>query len=220
MKLEAVLFDLDGTLIDTAADFVRTLNILCKRYNIKSPSDTAIRNTVSDGARALIKLAFKKEPGSEDFEQLREELLDIYTNELGKDTPLFKHMDKVLAHLCKHDIPWGIVTNKPRLYTELLLQRIKLSIKPDTVICPDDVKQAKPAPDAIFLACKQLGVKAANSLYIGDHLRDIEAGKAAKTKTISCAWGYFDPQTNLELWDADYIAKDCEHLLTLIQGLN
>ena len=216
MKLEAVLFDLDGTLIDTAADFVATLAILCARHNVNCPSDTHIRNTVSNGARALVTLAFDIDESNQKFAPLRQELLDIYETELGKNACLFDEVKPSLRWLKERNISWGIVTNKPRLYTELLLSR--MGITPAAVVCPDDVTHTKPNPEPILLACKQLSVHAENCLYAGDHERDIEAGKNANMQTIACEWGYIANGIDIDAWQAHFNVKNTQQLLSVIEN--
>jgi len=202
MKYQAIFFDLDGTLIDTAADFVVTLERLCANHGIAPPSSESIRSTVSDGARALVKLAFSLQDNNEKIEIYRQELLDIYEQELGKNAPLFNEIEPLLQSIKQHDMPWGIVTNKPRKYTELLLERIGLNVP--FVICPCDVKNAKPDPESLFLIAKLANVDAEKCLYFGDHERDIVAGRAATMDTAACAWGYIAKQDTILEWEADY----------------
>lgn len=215
MSLAAALFDLDGTLIDTAADFVATLNILCARHNIPPPAPRDIRNTVSDGARALVSLAFELDESSPRFSDLRQALLDIYEQELGRNATLFDAVKPSLAWLEAEQIPWGIVTNKPRLYTELLLQRMQLS--PAIVVCPDDVSQTKPHAEPLLLACKQLNVAPQHCVYAGDHPRDIEAGNNAAMQTLACQWGYIADGININTWQADINLATADDLLQALQ---
>lgn len=214
--LEAVLFDLDGTLIDTAPDFSVVVNQLRQRYNCPPLPFADIRSTVSHGARALIKLAFQLQEGDAEFERRRLELLDLYENNLAVKTCLFPDIDKVLAHLEQHKIPWGIVTNKPRRYTELILTALKLTERCATLVCPDDVTNTKPDPEPMFLACQQIPCKPEHTLYLGDHRRDIEAGKNAAMKTLAVNYGYIevnDPSSN---WQADYTVDHANEIITVL----
>lgn len=214
MPYQAVLFDLDGTLIDTAADFVITLEKLCAAHRVEAPTPIAIRNTVSDGARALIKLAFGIDDQSPRLELLRQELLDIYEQELGANAPVFDEIAPALAIIQKRQIPWGIVTNKPRKYTELLLARIGLEVP--AVVCPCDVSQAKPDPEGLFLAAKQLGVAANQCLYFGDHERDIIAGKAASMATAACSWGYISAKRIATDWQATITCNNADDAIAAL----
>ncbi|MDX1453121.1 MAG: HAD-IA family hydrolase [Oleiphilaceae bacterium] len=201
----AALFDLDGTLVDTAPDFIVVLNAQRMAHGQEPLPEQAIRDTVSDGARALIRLAFGGEPGEPRFEQLRQELLDRYEDEVGKAATLFDGFDEVLRELEQRHIPWGIVTNKPRLYTELLLERMGLQARCAVTICPDDVAQSKPDPEGLLLACRHLSCNPRQSIYLGDHERDIAAGRAAAMRTIAARYGYIADKRNVSTWQADHI---------------
>ena len=215
MRYAAVLFDLDGTLIDTAADFIASLNSQCARRGVSSPPAETVRNTVSNGARALVELAFKLREGDAGFESCRQELLSIYEQYAGTAAPIFPQAQTCLNLLQQYRLPWGIVTNKPRYYTALLLQRIGLNNVP-VVVCPDDVSNTKPDPEPLLLAASRLNVNAADCVYLGDHERDINAGRAAGMHTIACGWGYFPPSLNLDNWGANAIVHTSEHLQTAL----
>lgn len=215
MTISALLFDLDGTLVDTANDFVQVLNEqLISHGRNQLPADT-IRNTVSDGARALVKLGFGGEPGTEPFESLRQELLERYESLVGKHAKLFDGMEEVLTLCEDKDIPWGIITNKPRLYTDLLLQRMDLDKRSRVTLCPDDVRKSKPDPESLLLAAKQLGLAPGNIVYAGDHERDIQAGQAAEMITVSALYGYIKCHKSAKKWPADYQIQHPSELISL-----
>lgn len=215
----AVFFDLDGTLLDTADDFVLTVDMLCERHGVLAPDATSIRNTVSDGARALVTLAFACEEHSPDAEPLRDELLDIYEQVLGQQTRLFDGLQDTLNILQEAALPWGVVTNKPRRFAAPLMQRMNLRPQSAVLVCPDDVAHTKPHPEPLYLAAKQVGARPANCLYVGDHLRDIEAGRNAKMKTVAAAYGYVGDRAEAEAWNADHtIDHGCE-LLSVIREI-
>lgn len=218
MHLAAVLFDLDGTLLDTAPDFVTTMQLLLTRHNKSLVDESEIRQTVSHGARALVSLCFGIDETSPVFEDLRQELLTIYLTRLSEKTALFSGMDKVLAHLEQQQIPWGIVTNKPSLYTNKILADLKLDSRSSATICPDHVSKAKPDPEPMLLACKQINCVAENVIYVGDHRRDIEAGRNANMKTVAANYGYIDPNDTAETWKADYIIDQPLQLLAIINN--
>ncbi|MFT5577249.1 MAG: 2-phosphoglycolate phosphatase [Bermanella sp.] len=214
--IQAVLFDLDGTLIDTAPDFVRVLNGMRQRRNLSDIAYERVHATVSEGARALVELGFELSEGDQDFEALRQELLDNYRQQLSVESRLYPGMNDVLAWLKARNISWGIVTNKPLLYAEPLIRDLQLQERCKSLVCPDHVKQRKPHAEPILLACSQLGVDAKSSVYVGDHRRDIEAGKNAGSTTIACSYGYINSQDPAESWNADYTVK---HAIDIIQIL-
>lgn len=215
----AVFFDLDGTLLDTANDFVLTLEMLCERHNVTPPDATTIRNTVSDGARALVKLAFSCDEDSPEFEPLRNELLDIYEQVLGQQTRLFEGLQDTLHTLHQFALPWGVVTNKPRRFAAPLMQRMNIQPEYAVLVCPDDVVHTKPHPEPLYLAAKEVGAHPASCLYVGDHERDIDAGRNAGMKTIAAAYGYVSDRAEAEAWSADHIVDHGHELQTIIRDL-
>lgn len=213
-----VLFDLDGTLVDTASDFVVVINKMRQDDGLSALDPDLIRNTVSDGARALIHLAYNLQEGTADFEDKRQQLLTHYADELGSNAQLFKGFESLLEQLEQQNIAWGIVTNKPSQLTNALLQRINLEPSLGVAICPDHVSHAKPHPEPILLAMNKLGLTPQNCIYVGDHERDIQAAKAAKLKSIACSYGYIKPSDNIPSWQADMIVDsvaELSHALSL-----
>ncbi|MCK5881799.1 MAG: HAD-IA family hydrolase [Sinobacterium sp.] len=214
----AVLFDLDGTLVDTSADFIVVINTLCQRHGISAPADKAIRNTVSDGARALVELTFSIKEGEEGFEVLRQELLDLYEAELGTAAYLFDGFESLLKQYKCNGQPWGIVTNKPWRFTEPLIKRIFSQlpdIYPNSIICPDHVAISKPDPEGLLLACEQMQTTPANTWYVGDHKRDIDAGRNANMVTVACAYGYIKQDDDIHNWNADYLVNNVAEIFAL-----
>ena len=220
IRPEAILFDLDGTLVDTAADFVLVLNSQRAKHNYPPLPSQIIRDTVSDGARALTRLAFGGEPGQAGFETKRLELLELYAEKAGDQAKLFDGMNDVLRHFEALSIPWGIVTNKPKRFTDILLDKLSLSSRSAITLCPDDVKNAKPDPESLFLACNRLHCRPENTFYVGDHERDIIAGKAANMKTIAAGYGYILDKRNVSGWQADYEIDHPSELISLFNNLN
>ena len=220
MPFEAILFDLDGTLVDTAADFVSVLNGQRELHNYPPLPAQMIRDTVSDGARALTKLAFGGAPGENTFEIKRLELLELYAEQAGDQAKLFEGMETVLCHFEALNIPWGIVTNKPKRFTNILLDKLSLSSRSAVTLCPDDVIRAKPDPESLFLACSRLSCRPENTLYVGDHERDIIAGKAANMKTVAASYGYILDKKKISDWQADYEIDHPSELISLFNSLN
>lgn len=213
--VRAVLFDLDGTLIDTAPDFIRIINLMCNEENIQPPSEHLIRAQVSEGARAMVNLIYPAlQANSPELLRIRQQFLDIYQQNIAVDTCLFPAMDDVLRQLEKNDIPWGIVTNKPRGLSELLLDALNLTERCSVLVCPEDVKHTKPDPEPMYLAAKQLNIAPEQIIYVGDHPRDIDAGRAAGMPTVLAAYGYLPPahRDDLASWQADYIIHNVSEL--------
>ncbi len=214
--IAAVLFDLDGTLVDTAPDFVRILNQLRSADNLPPLPFNTIRSQVSNGARALVKLGFDLQEDSDAFNERLNTLLKLYEKELAVESRLFTGLDEALQLLEAHDIPWGVVTNKPSRYTIPLLKGLKLDQRCAVAVCPDHVENKKPHPEPLLTACEWISVPPNQTLYVGDHLRDIEAGRAAGNTTIAAAWGYLNPGENVSDWQADIILhtpQELHHLL-------
>ena len=201
--LQAVLFDLDGTLIDTAPDFILTLNALRQHHHLPELEAEQIRSQVSNGARALIALGFGHEQDNPHFQSQLTELLDRYEQHLSVASRVFTGLDTALNLLESRRIPWGIVTNKPSRFTLPLIEQLNLSERCATAICPDHVTNRKPHPEPIFKACGEIGVDARHTLYVGDHARDIEAGRRAGNITVAAGWGYLNPGEQASDWQAD-----------------
>ncbi len=216
---KAVLFDLDGTLLDTAADFTRVLNDLLTEHQRPLQGYQAVRECVSSGARAVVSLGFNLDPDSEEFAALLNEFLDRYAASLSEQTTLFPGMDQQLRNLEERGIAWGIVTNKPSRFTEPLLRQLQLDKRCATTICPDHVSNRKPHPEPIYLACKQLDIRPADAVYVGDHRRDIDAGRNAGMKTIACRYGYISAGEDIADWRADAIIDHAEQLDAALQRI-
>lgn len=201
--IEAVLFDLDGTLIDTAADMGGALNnLLIEEGYAPLPLDK-IRPLVSKGGLVLTRLGFAKHVSEPEIEPLRMRFLQHYRAIVAESSTLFDGMAEILDSLEKNNILWGIVTNKPEWLTTPLLKQLALNHRCSVVICGDTLKFKKPHPQPLIVAAETIGVKCENCIYIGDDKRDIEAGNAANMITLSAAYGYIEAGTNLDDWHAD-----------------
>lgn len=214
-KIDALLFDLDGTLVDSAADFVYVLNNQRLKHGFAALEERAIRNTVSNGARALTHLAFGGTEGEDEFERYRAELLREYMEVVGEHAKLFDGMNEVLRSCERQQIPWGIITNKPRKFSEALLLKLNLTTRCALLLCADDVVEAKPSPESMFLAAEKLDIRLENSVYVGDHERDIIAGNAADMITVAVEYGYIDDKSELLQWQANHIIKHPSELTQL-----
>lgn len=217
--LQAALFDLDGTLLDTAEDFVVVLETLSARHSIEAPEPELIRNNVSAGARALVALLFDIPQDDPRCEPLRLELLDIYDEVLGQQTVLFPGMQSGLSQLEELGVPWGIVTNKPRRFAEPLVTNFGFRPRPGVLVCPEDVSQSKPHPESLLMAAKVLNAEAQHCIYVGDHARDIEAGKRAGMTTIAAAYGYIAERNEARRWGADIVVDHADEIAKVLTRL-
>ncbi|MDF1820555.1 MAG: HAD-IA family hydrolase [Alcanivoracaceae bacterium] len=215
----SVHFDLDGTLVDTAPDFYVVLNRVLEEAGRAPVSAAQVRQQVSNGARALIRLGFSLGPGDEDFEYWLNRLLDAYEQHLDVESCLFPGMTEVLQQLDDAGIPWGVVTNKPVRFSRPVLQGLGLGERVGAIICPDHVQQRKPDPEGLLLACRQVGADPLHSIYVGDHQRDIEAGRNAGMETVAALFGYIDAGDNPEDWNADHYIHQASELHGLIDTL-
>jgi N-acetyl-D-muramate 6-phosphate phosphatase len=216
-ECEAVLFDLDGTLVDTAPDLLHAVNKLRWRRGLGPVTLNGFRDRVSRGARAMLTIAF------EDFDRrtpegqiaLVTELLATYGDHIHRDSVLFPGMASVLAQLSDAGVLLGIVTNKPVLLAERLLDAMGLRTRFPVVIGGDSLPERKPHPLPVRTACERLGVLPERALFVGDDARDIEAGKAAGCLTVAVRWGYVQPD-ELPRWGADRILATPAELPALI----
>jgi len=219
-QFDAVLFDLDGTLIDTAPDMVAILDAQLAAAN-RDPIDYDVaRSNVSNGSAGLVRLGFPEASASE-HELLRCDYLNRYAEAVCVHTSLFPSFAELLRDLEGGQIPWGIVTNKPARMTAPLLDALNLSSRTACAISGDTIPQRKPDPAPMFLACEETGVPPNRTVYIGDSIRDIEAGRAAGMYTIAAAYGYITADDDPEAWQADRIVNDPKELTTLLlKGVN
>lgn len=197
----ALLFDLDGTLVDTAPDLALATNALRQHHDLPPLDYPTIRAQVSNGGNALVTLALGIDATHSDHTPARDFLLDSYGESVAVHSCIFPGLDDLLDIWQKADRPWGIVTNKPRRYAEPLIEALKLS--PGVLLCADDLPVRKPDPEPLLEAARRLGVSPQDCWYIGDHLRDIEASLAADMPAIAVAYGYLDDPGEALEWQAD-----------------
>jgi phosphoglycolate phosphatase len=219
-SIDCVLFDLDGTLIDTAPDFTLVVNKLLAEHGKGPLSHEIIHLNVSNGARALVESAFEIDEAHDDFADLLQRLLDLYFEQLNSTVAtIYPGLDDLLKQLEAQNIPWGIVTNKPEKYSVRLLEKLHLSSRCSVLVCPDHVSETKPHPEPIFLALEKLGRNSERCVYIGDHIRDIQAAKNADVIAIAAAYGYLAADTKVEEWYADFILQSSKQTISLLNLL-
>ena len=187
---KGVLFDLDGTLLDSAPDFIVSLDNLLERYNQPKLDPEIIRSHVSDGSWKLTSLGFNIDISDDKCAVLREELLEEYELNLLQYGGAFDGIKEMLASLEEDNIPYGIVTNKPLRFAKPILMNEITFKNCKTLICPDHLHAIKPDPEGILKGCKDLGIHPAECIYVGDNEKDIEAGINAGTQVIACYFGY------------------------------
>lgn len=211
----AVFFDLDGTLVDTAPDMVATLQALQERQGLKPVDYAQGRAHVSNGALGLLRFGF---PGVEgDMQQaLHREYLELYTQVLCCRSALFSGLDDLLARLDDGGVPWGVVTNKPAQFTDALLEHLQLAHRSACTVSGDTLSTRKPDPEPLLHACKMAGVRPGDSIYVGDALRDIQAGRAAGMNTIAAAYGYIVEGDDPRGWGANRIAENTGELVQIV----
>lgn len=200
---EAVLFDLDGTLIDTAPDMGGALNNLLLEERQPPLPLASIRPYVSQGGLVLTRLGFGGRVDEAEIEPLRQRFLQHYRAIVADSSRLFDGFEQVLGEIEAKSIPWGIVTNKPEWLTLPLLERLQLAPRCAAVIGGDTLAQRKPHPQPLLEAAARIGVDSGRCIYIGDDERDIVAGKAARMKTLVAAWGYIEDAGAIAGWNAD-----------------
>ncbi|NIA54861.1 HAD-IA family hydrolase [Massilia sp. TW-1] len=213
----AVLFDLDGTLADTAPDLAAAVNWMRTERGLEPTPYALLRPTASAGARGMIGAAFGLAPGDEGYEDLRVQWFERYQSAMAVHTTLFDGIADLLDGIVDAGMTWGIVTNKPARFTDPLVPQIGLA-RAGCVISGDTTPHAKPHPAPLLEAARRLELDPAHCWYVGDDLRDIEAGRAAGMITVACAWGYcgsIDPVT----WGADYLLETPRDLLQLLREL-
>lgn len=216
---KGVLFDLDGTLIDTAEDFILCLNDLRQENQLPPLPANAIRKVVSDGARAMITLGFDIIESHPEFENKKQQFLSLYLKHIARKSQLFDGLNDTLDWCKNNHIPWGIVTNKPRIYSEALLKALKLDQRINTLVCPDDVTNTKPDPEPLYKACNDIQLNPEQCIYVGDHARDIEAGKRANMPTIAAGYGYVHTPEEAKSWQANWCVETSHELHTLLKTL-
>jgi 2-phosphoglycolate phosphatase len=210
--LRAALFDLDGTLLDTAPDMAAALNALRAEHHQEAIEFVRIRPQVSNGAAAVVRVGFPDADATQ-AEQLRVRYLEIYASALADQTRLFRGFDEVLATLEEHGIPWGVVTNKPARLSEPLLAALNLSSRLACLISGDTIPERKPHPAPLRLAAERIGVPAEHCLYLGDALRDVQAAIAAGMLPLGARFGYLDAAEDPERWPvAGWIDRPVELL--------
>ncbi|KAF1066317.1 MAG: N-acetylmuramic acid 6-phosphate phosphatase [Pseudomonas citronellolis] len=216
MSLKAILFDMDGTLLDSAPDFIAVCQAMLTAHERPPIDPQRIADVVSGGARSMVAAAFEMSPEAPGFETLRQEFLDRYQDHCAVFTRPYDGILELLDRIEEARLLWGVVTNKPVRFAEPVMQQLGLAERSAVLICPDHVTRSKPDPEPLLLACQQLQVDPSQVLFIGDDLRDIESGRAAGTKTAAVRYGYIHPDDNPAHWGADVVVDQPRDLLAVL----
>lgn len=223
-SLRAVLFDLDGTLLDTAPDFSRLINLMRKNRQLPPFPYQQLRDVVSDGAAGMIRSGFADyltpniDGPEEELEALKAEFLNLYQQSPFVDSHPFPGISNLIDWLESHQLRWGIVTNKPWKFTEIILQQLDWLHDDVPVYCPDHVSESKPHPEGLLRAASDLALTPNSCLYAGDHRRDTEAGRRAGMRTVACLYGYIDKTQNQD-WPTDFRVDSSLELQPLVESL-
>ena len=215
-QADAVLFDLDGTLVDTAPDMARVLVDMLEKRDLAAPPYETVRSFVSNGSLGLVQLGF---PDRDEHAQreLQQEYLDLYAAEVCRDSGVFPHLSGLLERLDDAGHRWGIVTNKPERMTLPLLEHLGLAERTACAVSGDTLKQRKPHPAPLLHACRIAGLSPRTTLYVGDAERDIAAGRAAGMATVAAGYGYITADDDARRWQADALASSTQELVTIIE---
>ena len=212
--IKSILFDLDGTLCDTANDLIETANQVYKKNNKSIISYEVGREIASDGINAFLNLRFDK--NKDDFVSLSKEFLAIYNDKFLNNATLFNGISSLLQNLDKKNISWGIVTNKARYFSEKILIHNNLMDRCSVLMCGDDIGfEPKPSPDLLIEACRILDINTKDTIYVGDGHRDILAAKSSEIKSVLASYGYLKKTDLIENWNPDYIINKPIEILEL-----
>jgi N-acetyl-D-muramate 6-phosphate phosphatase len=216
--VSTILFDLDGTLVDTAPDLAHALNLQLLRHGKQPLAYEAIRPFASHGSRGLVGLGFGITPKDSNFLKMRDEYLSIYDTVFTRSPVLLPGIAELLQAVENKGLKWGIVTNKPRRFTVGLIESMGLNLqnRAACVVCGDDAPNPKPSPETLLIASYQIGVKPENCMYVGDAERDIIAGKAASMKAVVALFGYIDVTDKPHEWGADAMIQTPKQLIEIL----
>lgn len=214
--VQAVLFDLDGTLIDSAPDLAAAADAMRVARDMPSLPYELYRPMAGAGARGLLSVAFEIAPDHPDYPALVEEFLGNYEQSLTQRTQIFEGIPELLQALVSQGLPWGVVTNKVERFTLPLTRAIDLFDSASVIVSGDTTPHAKPHPAPLLEAARRIGVDPGRCVYVGDDERDILAGRAAGMRTVAATYGYLVPQTDVAQWGANATIHCGNELLQLL----
>ena len=215
-EIRAVLFDLDGTVVDSAPDLAGAANDMRRARGLTDAPYDRLRAMVGAGARGLVGEAFGVVPGDEAFDELREEFLARYESRMTQLTRVFGHVEPLLDALDARSLPWGIVTNKAMRFADPLARSLGLFDRTAVLIAGDTTPHSKPHPAPLLEAARRMRIDPADCLYVGDDLRDVQAGRAAGMSTVAVTWGYLGMGEPIDAWGAHHIADEAMDVLNFL----
>jgi 2-phosphoglycolate phosphatase len=216
LQVKAVLFDLDGTLIDSAPDLAGTANDMRAARGLPALPFEQFRPMVGSGARGMIGVALGISPAESSFIALRDEFFDRYEVRMTQHTRPFDAVPAMLDAIETRGLRWGIVTNKAKRFTNPLVRALGLDVRAGAVVSGDTTPHSKPHPAPLLEAARQMGVAAQECVYVGDDLRDVQAGQAAGMATVAVGWGYLGVGEPVEAWGAEHVVQSADELLKLL----
>ena len=214
--IKAILFDLDGTLADTARDLGHALNRQRIARGLSALPIALIRTEASAGARGLLGLGFSIKPGDSGYDAMRAEFLDFYADHLCRETSLFPGIAELLDQLDDRELPWGIVTNKPARFTIPLMQELGLSQRAACIVSGGDTTHSKPHPEPLLTASNAIAIAPDECIYLGDDIRDVQASLAAGMEPVIARYGYLGSVSPPESWGARYLIDQPQELLSYL----
>lgn len=219
MKLtpQCILFDLDGTLIDTAPDLSLAANLVREELGLPPLDPAVYRHAASGGARGLLRVALDITPDAPEYAQRKERFLVHYRRHLSSGSRLFPGVGEMLETLERTQIRWGVVTNKISSLSQPLMDDLGLTARCACLVSGDSTPRPKPAPDPLLLAAQQVGVMARECIYVGDDERDVLAGRAAHMRTVAAGWGYLGDKPDPHAWSADVVVETPADLMQLLE---
>jgi len=216
--IDAILFDLDGTLLDSAPDFYRIISLLMQEEGLSPPSFQQLRQVVSEGAKAMLSNALQLPREHDKILELQQRMLNLYADNPCIDSQLFPGTHALLTQLETLSIPWGVVTNKSEKFAAPILESLNLTSRCGILVCPEQVKNVKPDPEALYYACDALRVAPTRCIYVGDHKRDIEAGQNAHMTTVSALYGYISQSDDPSCWQSDHYINHITDISQIIES--
>lgn len=216
-SVRAVLFDLDGTLIDSAPDLAGAANQLRQARGLPDLPLAALRPMVGSGARGMLRVALQVDSEHAEFESLKQEFLQQYQSRMLQLTQVFEAVPPMLQTLQARGLPWGIVSNKAERYTVPIVAGLPALAASAVVLGGDSTPHAKPHPAPLLEAARRMGVAPTDCVYVGDDERDIQAGRAAGMRTVAVAWGYLGQGKPPSAWGADFFIQRPDELISCLQ---
>ncbi|WP_312462025.1 phosphoglycolate phosphatase [Comamonas sp.] len=212
-SIRAILFDLDGTLIDSAPDLGAAADQMRVARGLPSLPMADYRPFAGSGARGMLRVAFGMQPEDAEFSTMREEFFQNYERRMTQDTTVFDGVSDMLASIVARQLHWGVVTNKSKRFTEPLSRQMALFASAGAVVSGDTTPHAKPHPEPLLEAARRIGVAPQDCVYVGDDERDIIAGKAAGMHTVAAVYGYLGEKQSVAHWEADDVINSPHELL-------